>query len=169
MRVVASRLVSHAVDAVAFIWFAIGVNHRGASSSTREAFFLAMPLLVAIPADDVKVAGVVAVTGLTIVAGRIAVVSRRDSAVAGLKCSNLFNFLFSQLFPDDLTGVFWLKLGFDSSDLVKPLMVVLNGLQVAGHFHALVEGGFFSLQDFVAEAILKSSEKKQMLDELEGI
>jgi hypothetical protein len=66
-------------------------------------------------------------------------------------------------------GFFWLKLGFDSSNLVKPLMVILNGLQVASHFHALVEGGFFGLQDFVAEAILKSSEKKLMLDELEGI
>jgi hypothetical protein len=48
-------------------------------------------------------------------------------------------------------------------------MVVLNGLQVAGHFHALIEGVLFGLQGLVMEAILKSSKKKLVLDELEGI
>jgi len=38
-----------------------------------------------------------------------------------------------------------------------------------GHFYALVEGDFFSLQDLVMEAILKSSKKELVLDELEGV
>jgi hypothetical protein len=133
-----------------------------------EAFFLAMPLFVAVPVDDVGVAGFV-VTGLTIVVGRTTTVLRWESAFARPKCGDLLDFLFGQLFPDDLTGFFWLKLGPDSSNLVKPLMVILNGLQVAGHFHPLIEGVFFSLQDLVTEAILKSSEEKLVLDKLEGI
>ncbi len=48
-------------------------------------------------------------------------------------------------------------------------MVILDGLQVAGCLHALVEGGFLGLQDLVTDAILKPSEEELMLDKFEGI
>ncbi len=110
----------------------------------REAFFLAVPLFVAVPADDVGVGGS-AVMSLAIVAGRAGVIPGLELAIAGSKCSDLLNFLHGQLFPYDLPGFFWLQFGLDCGNLVEPLVIILNSLQVAGHFHALVEGGFFGL------------------------
>jgi hypothetical protein len=81
----------------------------------------------------------------------------------------LLDLLLGQFLTDDLTGFFWLKLGLDGGNFVKPLLIILNGLQVAGHFHALIEGVLFGLKDLVMGAILKSSKKKLVLDELEGI
>ncbi len=46
-----------------------------------------------------------------------------------------------------------------SGDLVEPLVVILDGLQVAGHLHALVEGILFGLQDLVTETVLESGKK----------
>jgi len=133
-------LVGHVVDAVGFVRLAVGVDHRGTSSSTGEAFFLAMSLFVAIPANNVGVAGVAAVAGLAIVAGRAAVVFWWESAIARPKCGDLLDLLLGQFLTDDLMGFFWLKLGLDGGNFVKPLLIILNGLQVAGHFHALIEG-----------------------------
>jgi hypothetical protein len=124
-RVGAGRFVGYIVDMVGFVPLAVGVDHRGTSSSMGEAFFLAMPHLVPIPADNVGLAGVV-VTGLTIVASRAAVVFRPESAIPGPKCCDLFDFLFSQLFKDDPTCFFWLRLILDSGNLFQPLMVILN-------------------------------------------
>jgi hypothetical protein len=168
MKVTIGRLVGHVVDTVGFVRLAVGIHHRGVSSPEREALLLAVPLFVAVPADDVGVGGSV-VTGLTVVAGWAGVVSGLEPAIAGSKCSDLLDFLLGQLFPDDLSGFFWLQFGFDGSDLVEPLVVVLNGFQVASHFHALVEGGFFGLQDFVAETVLESGKEQLMLDEFEGV
>ncbi len=168
MRVANGGLVSHVVDPVGIVRLAVGIHHGGVSYPAREAFFLAVPLLVAVPADDVGVGGG-AGTGLTVVAGRAGIVPGLESAIAGPKCSDLLDFLLGQFFPDDLPGFFWLQFGFDGGDFVEPLVIVLDGLQVAGHFHALIEGGFFRLQDFVAKAILESGKKQLVLDELEGV
>ncbi len=86
------RFVGHIVDAVGFVWLAIGVDHRGISSSAGKAFLVAMPLFVAVPADNVGVAGV-AVAGLTAVVGQAATILRWKLAVVKPKCSNLLNFL----------------------------------------------------------------------------
>jgi len=59
-------LVSHVVDVVVFIGLTSGVNHRSIVSLTEETFFLTMSLFVAVPADDVGVAGA-AVAGLAVV------------------------------------------------------------------------------------------------------
>ena len=127
-----------------------------------------MPLFVTISADDIGVSWGV-VTGLSVVAGRAGIVPGLESAIAGAERSNLFDFLLGQLLPDDLSGFFWLQFGLDSGDLVEPLVIILDGLQVAGHLHALVEGVLLSLQDFVTEAILESGKKQLMFNELEGV
>ncbi len=131
-------LVGHVVDMVGLVRLAVGVHHGGVVSPAREAFFLAVPLLVAVSADDVGV-------GRGVVAGRAGVVPGLELTIAGPEGSDLFDFLLGQLFPDDLSGFFWLQFGLDGGDLVEPLVIILDGLQVAGHFHALIEGGFFSL------------------------
>ena len=143
MMVAFGRLVGHVVDAVGFVQLAVGVDHRGTSSSTGEAFFLAMSLFVAIPANNVGVAGVAGVACLAVVAGRAAVVFWWESAIARPKCGDLLDLLLGQFLTDDLMGFFWLKLGLDGGNFVKPLLIILNGLQVAGHFHALIEGVLF--------------------------
>jgi hypothetical protein len=168
MRVAIGGLVGHIVDTVGFVRLAVGVHHGGISSPAREAFFLAVPLFVAVSADNVGVGSGV-VTGLAVVASRAGVDPGLESAIAGPKCSDLFDLLLGQFFPDDLSGFFWLKFGFYGGNLVEPLVVVLDGLQVAGHFHALIESGLFSLQNFVADAIFKSGKKQLMLDKLEGV
>ncbi len=81
----------------------------------------------------------------------------------------MLDLLLGQFFADELSGFFWLQFGLDGGNLVEPFVVVLNGLQVAGHFGALIEGGFFGLQNLIAEAILKSGKKQLVLDEFEGI
>jgi len=92
---IAGRLVSHVVDAVGLVGFAVGVHHGGAGLPAREAFFLAVPLLVAVPADDVGVPGSV-VTRLTVVTGLTEVrVLGRESAITGSKRGDLLNFLLS--------------------------------------------------------------------------
>jgi hypothetical protein len=168
MRVAIGGLVDHIVDLVGLLRLAIGIHHGGISSPAREAFFLTVPLFVAVPADDVGVGGS-AVAGLAIVTSRAEVVPGLESAIAGPKCSDLLDFLLRQFLPDDFPGFFWLQFGLDGGNLVEPLVIVLNGLQVAGHFHALIEGGFFGLQDFVAKAILESGKKQLVLDELESV
>ncbi len=168
MRVAVGGLVSHVIDPVGFIRLAVGVHHGGISPPVREAFLLAVPLFVTVPADNVGVSGG-AVTGLAVVASWAGVVPGLESTIAGPKCSNLLDFWLGQFFPDDLPGFFWLQFSLDGGNLVEPLVVVLNGLQVAGHFHALIEGGFFSLQDFVTKAILEFGKKQLMLDEFEGV
>ncbi len=115
-----------------------------------------VPLFVTISADDIGVSWGV-VTGLPVVAGRAGVVPGLEAAIAGAERSNLFDLLLSQFLPDDLPGFFWLQFGLDGSDLVEPLVVILDGLQVAGHLHALVEGVLLGLQDLVAETVLEST------------
>ncbi len=150
MRVAVGGLVGHMVDLVGFVRLAFGVHHGGVSSPAQEAFLLAVPLFVAVPADDVGVGGS-AVMGLAVVASRAGVVPGLESAIAGPKCSNLLDFLLGQFFPDDFPGFFWQQFGLDGGNLVEPLVVILNGLQVAGHFHTLVEGGFFWLAGLCRE------------------
>jgi hypothetical protein len=166
MRVAIGRLVGHVVNPVGFVRLAVGVHHGGVSSPVQEAFLLVVPLIVAVPADDVGVGGS-AVTGLAVVAGRAGVVLGLEMAIAGPKCSDLLDFLLGQFLPDDLPSFFWLQFGLDGGNLIECLVIVLNGLQVAGHFHALIEGGLFGLQDFVAKAILESGKKQLVLDKLE--
>jgi hypothetical protein len=168
MRVAVGGLVGHVVSPVGFVRLAVGIHHGGVSSPVREAFFLAVPLFVAVPADDVGVGGS-AVTGLAVVAGRARIVSGMETAIAGPKCSDLLDFLLGLFLPEDLPSFFWLQFGLDGGNLIEPLVIVLNGLQVAGHFHALIEGGLFGLQDFVAKAILESGKKQLVLDEFEGV
>ena len=76
------RLVGHVVDPVGLIRLAVGVHHGGVVPSTREAFFLAMSLLVTVSADDVGV-GRSVVTGLPVVAGRAGVVPGLELTIAG--------------------------------------------------------------------------------------
>ena len=141
----------------------------GALSLRREKHsFWRCPFFVTISADDIGVSWGVA-TDLPVVAGRAGVVPGLESTIAGAERSDLFDFLLGQLLPDDLPGFFWLQFGFDSSNLVEPLVIVLDGLQIAGHLYALVEGVVFSLQNFVTETVLESGKKQLMLDELEGI
>ncbi len=161
-------LVSHIVDAVGLVRLTIGVDSRGVVSLMGETFFLSMFLFVAVPADDVGVAGA-AVVGLAVVTGQAVVIFGWKSVVASLECSNLLDFLLSQILPNDVIGFFWLKLGLSSGDFVQPFVVVLDGFQVAGHLHAFIEGSFLSLQNLVADAILKPSEEELMLDEFEGV
>jgi hypothetical protein len=144
MRVAVGRLVGHVVNPLGFVQLAIGVHHGGVSSPGREAIFLAVLLFVAEPADDVGVGGS-AVTGLAVVVGWAGVVPGLETAIAGPKCSNLLDFLLGQFLPDDLPSFFWLQLGLDGGNLIEPLVIILNGLQVAGHFHALIEGGLYGL------------------------
>ncbi len=90
MRVAIGGLVGHVVDTVGLVRLAVGVHHGGIVSSAREAFFLAVPLLVTVSADDVGVGrGVVA--GLAVAASRAGVVPRlelrdRSAATCSISC-----------------------------------------------------------------------------------
>ncbi len=53
---------------VGLVRLAVGVHHGGVVSPAREAFFLAVPLLVTISADDIGIGRIVG-TGLPVVAG----------------------------------------------------------------------------------------------------
>ncbi len=92
MRVAIGRLVGHVVDMVGLVRFAVGIHHGGVVSPAQEAFFLAVPFFVTVSADDVGV-GRGVVTGLAVVASWAGVVPGLESAIAGPKCSDLFDLL----------------------------------------------------------------------------
>ena len=92
MRVAIGGLVGHVVDPVGLVRLAVGVHHGGVVPATRETFFLAMSLFVAISADDIGVSRGV-VTGWPVVAGRAGVIPGLESTIAGAECSDLFDFL----------------------------------------------------------------------------
>ncbi len=92
-RVAVGGVVAHVVDAVGFIQLAVGVHHGSLISFAGKTLLLAVPLFVAVPADNVGVGGSV-VTGLAVVASWAAVVPGLESAIAGPKCSDLLDFLF---------------------------------------------------------------------------
>jgi hypothetical protein len=125
-------------------------------------------LFVAVPADDVGVPST-AIAGLTFVASQAVVLFGRKAIVVGSDSSDLLNFLLAQVFPDDFIRLLWLKLSFDAGNFVSPFVIILDGLQVAGHFHAFVEGRLCGLQDLVTDAVLEANQEELMLDKLEGI
>ncbi len=81
---IAGRLVSSIVDMTGFVPFTVGVDHGSLVPLTRETFFLKVPLLVAVPVDDVGVPGTT-IVGLIVVADRAIVLLRRKAIVAGSK------------------------------------------------------------------------------------
>jgi hypothetical protein len=114
---IAGGPVSHVVDPIGLVRFAVGVDRRSVGSSTRETFFLAMPLFVAVPADDVGVAGVIFV-GLAVVAGWAVVAFGWKLIVGNPECSDVLDLLFGKVLPNDVVGLLWLELSFDGGDLV---------------------------------------------------
>ncbi|MFN9944840.1 MAG: hypothetical protein ACK56I_35780, partial [bacterium] len=71
--------------------------------------------------------------------------------------------------PDDLLGHVLAKFMFDSGEFVQPLLVILDGLQVAGGLDAFCVGGLLHLEHFVAKAVSESGEKKLVFDKQEGV
>jgi hypothetical protein len=90
--------VSHVVDPIGLIGFAVGVDHGSVGPSTGEALFLGLSLFVAVPADDVGVGGV-AVTDLAIVVSWAGVVPRRESGRCGTEVRRLAQFLAWLVLP----------------------------------------------------------------------
>jgi hypothetical protein len=112
-----SRLVGDVVDAVVLIGFANGINHGSVVSLAGETLFLQVPLLVAVPADDVWVPGA-AGAGLDVVVSWAVVFLRRKAVIASLDDGNLFNLLVGQVLSDDFSGILRLKFGLDRVDPV---------------------------------------------------
>ncbi len=77
--------------------------------------------------------------------------------------------MVSQVVPKDLSGLFVLNVGLDGGNVVEPLVVVLDGLQVASELDALGEGVLGGFEDLVVDAVLQSGQEELVLDEFEGI
>jgi hypothetical protein len=155
-------LVGDIVDAIAvlvLVGLAVGVHHRGLVPLAGEAVLLAVALLLAVSAGRVGVpdGGV----GAGLIVG--------DALLLEAQHSELAKLVIWQVFPDDFFSFFFAYLLFDGVDLVEPLLVVLDGLQVAGGLDALGEGGLLHLEHLVTKAISQSGEEKLMLDEHEGV
>jgi hypothetical protein len=162
------RLVSDIVDAVVLVGLAVGVDHGSIVSLAGEKLLLQVPLLVAVPADDVWVSGAAGV-GLAVVASRAAAFLWRKAVVVSPDVGNLPNLLVRQFLPDDVSGLLGWKFGLDSVDPVQPLMIILDSFQVAGSLHAFIEGCLSGLQDLVADTILKAGQEELVLVKLEGV
>jgi len=91
----------------------------GAVSLAGETLLLQMSLLDAVSADDVGAAG----TGLAVV-----VFLRQELVVAGPDGSDWLDFLLCQILPDDLHGFIWRQFSFNGGNLVRPFVVILDGL-----------------------------------------
>jgi hypothetical protein len=106
---------------------------------------------------------------LAIVAGWAVVLLWQEEAAKGLNDGKLFKLSVSQVIPDDLPGFFRLKFGLDRRNTVQPFVIILDGFQVAGSLDAFIEGGFGSLQDLVADAVLQAGQEELVFDKLEGV
>ncbi len=127
-----SRLASNAVDAVGLVPLPVSIDYWTMVPLTREAFFLQVPLFVAVPEDDIWVPGA-AVVGLPIVVSRtVGRLLRREAVVASTDSNNLPNLLFSELLPDNVISFFLLELSFVCTDFLQPFVVILDGLKISG-------------------------------------
>ncbi len=142
-------LISDIVDAIAvlvFVRLAVGVHHGGLVPLAGKAVLLEMAFLLAVSAGRVGVpdGGV----GVGLIVG--------DPFLLEAKHSELAKLVIWQVFPDDFSSFVFAYLLFDGVDLVEPLLVILDGLQVVGSLDALGEGGLFHFEYFVAETISQS-------------
>jgi hypothetical protein len=145
-------LVGDIVDAIAvlvliLVRLAISIHHGGLVPLAGEAVLLEMAFLLAISA------GCVGVPDGGVGAGLIV----DDTFLLEAKHSELAKLVVWQIFPDDFSSFVLAYLLLNGVDLVEPLLVVLDGLQVAGGLDALGEGGLLHFKYFVAETISQSS------------
>ncbi len=159
-------MLGDVVDAivVVLVGLAVGIHHGGLVPLTGKAVFLKVTFLLAIPAGGGRVSN--GSGGGRLVAVVTSVVDLGSGIMNGRK---LVKLLVRQVFPDDLLGSLLLQLLFDRVDAVEPLMVVLDGLQVAGDLDALGECVLGSLKHLVADAILQTGQKKMVLYKFEGV
>ena len=121
-------LLGHVVDA-ALILFPIGVNHGSSITSVRITLSLHVPLFLAVPTNDVGVAGPIAedrggVNGGTGVAVG-GLVARR---VVPTDSGNLVDLLQADVVPGDVGGLGRGQAGFDGSDPLRTLVIIMDGL-----------------------------------------
>jgi len=162
------ELVGKVVDMIGLVPLAVCINHRSAVPVAREAFFLQVPLFLAVPTDDVRVSGV-AVTGLPIV-GRwaIGIHLGREAVVTGLDSGNLFDLLLNEILPDDVAGFIWLKFCFNGGNPLQFLVIVLDGLQVLGHLHTLSKGVLLASRTLSQMVSLSPARKSSCLTNLKA-
>ena len=153
-------LVGDVVDAVVLVWLAVGVNHGGFVSLTGETIFLQVPLFLAISASGVGVPQDGVGAGLVVAVGAFLLEAER---------SDLAKLFIIVGIPDDFFGHILANFMLDSADFVQPLLVVQNGLQVAGGLDAFCVGGLLHLEHLIAKAVFESGEKKLVLDKQEGV
>ncbi len=148
-----SRLLGDIVDAIVLVLvlvrLAIGVHHGGLVPLTGKAVLLQMTFLLAVSAGSVRVSNGGGGAGLVAI-----VASAIDLGSEVTNDHTLVELLVRQIFPDDLLGPLLLQLLFDCIDVVEPLMVILDGLQVAGNLDTFSERILGSLKHLVADAIL---------------
>ncbi len=80
-----------------------------------------------------------------------------DAFLLEVKHSELAKLVIWQIFPNDFSSFIFAYLLLDGVDLVEPLLIVLDGLQVAGGLDALGEGRLLHLKHLVTDAIFQSS------------
>jgi len=148
-------ILSDVVD-TAVVLLAIGVDHRCSIAMTRVTLPLHVALLLAVAAHDVWVTWAVAARrGRGAALGRVGVAER----LLTTNSSNLVDFVIGQFVPEDGIGLMRLHGGFNSRNLLRALAVVLNGLDLPGKLHALLECGLAGLQDLVTDGVLDAGQE----------
>jgi hypothetical protein len=146
----------------------VRVNHWGSVTSTRVAFSLHVTFLLTVAAHNIGIARAVAADrggvggGGTSPSGVEVVVARR---LLTMDSRDLFYFFVGQLVPENGIGLTRLHRQFNRSNFLRPFAVILNGLDLPGELHTLLERSFASLENLVAHGVLNSGQEKLMLEE----
>ena len=158
-------LLGHVVDAT-LILLPVGVDHGSSVVSARVTFSLHMPLFLAVAAYYVGVAGPVAadrdgVHGGAGVAAGVLATGRVVPADGG----NLVDLVQADVVPGDVGGLGRGQAGLDGSDSLGSLVVVMNGLQLAGQLHAFLECVFSGFYNLVTDLIFEAGQEELVLEE----
>ena len=121
-------LVGDVVDAVVLVRLAVGVNHGGLVSFTGKTIFLQVALFLTISASGVGVPQDRVGAGLVVAVGASLLEAERSDLIKSFIIVGI---------PDDLLGHILAKFMSDGGDFVQPLLVIQDGLQVAGGLDAL--------------------------------
>ena len=153
-------LVGDVVDAVVLVRLAVGVHHGGLVSFAGKTIFLQVPLFLAVPASGVGVPQDGVGAGLVVAVGASLLEAERSDLIESFIIVGI---------PDDLFGHILAKFMFDSGEFVQPLLVVQDGLQVAGGLDAFYVGGLLHFKHLIAKAVFESGEEELVLDKKEGV